>query len=70
MREAISVENQQKSEVIERFGNLYIDEQKYDNAINIYALLFKTNPSVYSKFKLAIAYGLDGNYKQSINYLE
>jgi serine/threonine protein kinase len=64
------VENRQKIEVIERLGSLYLDEQFYEKAIEIYRSLVKINSSSYSKFKLSIAYGLDGEYRQAIQLLE
>ena len=70
MKRGYPVEDRQRTEVIERLGSLYIDEQCYQKAIKIYTSLVKISSSSYSKFKLAIAYGLDGNYRQSIQLLE
>ena len=64
------VEDRQKIETIERLGSLYVDDQRYEQAIQIYTSLVKITSSSYAKFKLAIAYGLDGDYRQAIQLLE
>lgn len=64
------VEDRQKIETIERLGSLYVDDQRYEQAIQIYTSLAKITSSPYAKFKLAIAYGLDGDYRQAIQLLE
>jgi len=64
------VEDRQKVETIERLGSLYVDDQRYEQAIQIYTSLVKITSSSYAKFKLAIAYGLDGDYRQAIQLLE
>ena len=63
-------EIRQRSDVIDRLGRLYIDEQQYGKAIRIYEELNRLNSSTYGKFLLAIAHGLDGNYLRAIEILE
>ena len=50
------VEDRQKIETIERLGSLYVDDQRYEQAIQIYTSLVKITSSSYAKFKLEIAY--------------
>ena len=63
-------EPRQKREVIERLGQLYIQEQEYGKAVRIYEDLVRIYDVPYSRFRLAIAAGLDGDYPRAIELLE
>lgn len=47
-----------------------LDDQRYEPAVQIYTSQVKIPSSSYAKFKLAITYGLDGDYRLSIQLLE
>jgi serine/threonine protein kinase len=63
-------ESQHRREVIERLGQLYTLQQEYGKAVKTYEELVRIHDVPYSRFRLAIAAGLDGNYKWSIDLLE
>jgi len=61
----------QMRDVLERLGQLYIQAQRYGQAVKTYArLLAVTDKPVYARFRLAIALGLDADYRQAIGLLE
>lgn len=61
----------QKREVLERLGKMYIEIQRYSQAVEAYQKLLPLVPnSVYVKFKLAVAHGLDAEYQSAISLLE
>jgi len=64
------VEDQQRREVLERLGQLYVGLQRYAEAVAIYERLLEHLDRPYTRFRLAVAVGLDGNYKRSIQLLE
>lgn len=64
------VEPHQRREVFERLGQLYIQLQKYGRAVATYETLVALVDRPYSRFRLAIAAGLDGNYERAIELLE
>ncbi|MGC9966662.1 MAG: protein kinase [Syntrophobacteraceae bacterium] len=64
------VESHQRREVVERLGHLYTIQQEYQNAVRIYEELVRIHDRPYSRFRLAIAAGLDGDYKRAIALLE
>lgn len=64
------VELHQKREVIERLGQLYIQKREYNKAIDIYKELVALWNTPYSRFRFAIAVGLDGDYPRAIELLE
>ncbi len=58
-------------DVLERLGQLYIQTLSYGKAIKVYKRLLEiSNKPVLLKFKMAIAYGLDADYKRAIQLLE
>ena len=63
-------EKLQKRDVIDRLGQLYILQQNYSNAVKSYEKLVETEENPYSRFRLAIAAGLDGDYQRAIDLLE
>ena len=61
----------QKREVLERLGKMYIKTQRYSQAVVVYRdLLPLVSNSVYIKFQLAVAHGLDADYHMAISLLE
>lgn len=65
------VEKDQRIYVLKKLGDLYIKSQNYGEAIQVWErLVAETEDKSLAKFKLAIAYGLDGQYKQAIQLLE
>ena len=61
----------QLRDVLERLGQLYIQTQRYRKAIATYArLLTISDKPVHVRFKMAIACGLDADYKRAIQLLE
>lgn len=64
------VEAQQRREVLERLGQLYVGLQRYGDAVVIYERLLEHVDRPFTRFRLAVAAGLDGNYKRSIQLLE
>ncbi len=64
------VEGHQRREVLERLGQLYVGLQRYAEAVAIYERLLEHVDRPYTRFRLAVAVGLDGNYKRSIQLLE
>lgn len=64
------VEGHQRREVLERLGQLYINLQRYGEAVAIYERLVDAVDRPYSRFRLAVAVGLDGDYKRAIQLLE
>jgi eukaryotic-like serine/threonine-protein kinase len=65
------VETEQLAYVLQKLGELYIKLQEYDAAIQTWQRFFNvTEHKTLAKFKLSIAYGLDGDYNKSIELLE
>lgn len=64
------VEAHQRREVLERLGQLYVGLQRYAEAVAIYERLLEHVDRPYTRFRLAVAVGLDGNYKRAIQLLE
>jgi eukaryotic-like serine/threonine-protein kinase len=64
------VEPLQRREVLERLGQLYVVLQRYADAVAIYERLLEHVDRPYTRFRLAVAVGLNGNYKRSIQLLE
>ncbi len=64
------VEPHQRREVLERLGQLYIALQRYGDAVAVYERLVEADDRAYSRFRLAVAVGLDGDYKRAIQLLE
>jgi tetratricopeptide (TPR) repeat protein len=64
------VEAHQRREVLERLGQLYVGLQRYGEAVAIYERLLEHVDRPYTRFRLAVAVGLDGNYKRCIQLLE
>jgi len=61
----------QMCDVLERLGQLYIQTQRYRQAVKSYErLLTVTDNLVYARFRLAVALGLDADYPQAIQLLE
>ena len=61
----------QLRDVLERLGELFIKTQRYRDATNVYQRLLTATPeAVYPKFQLAVALGLDADYKKAIRLLE
>ena len=60
----------QRKEVLERLGQLYIQLQQYGRSVEVYETLVRVVDHPYSRFRLAIATGLDGNYQRAIELLE
>lgn len=60
----------QKREVLERLGQLYTLQQEYHRAVGIYEELVRIHDLPLSRFRLAIAAGLDGDYGRAIDLLE
>ncbi len=65
------VEKDQRMYVLRKLGDLHIRTQNYTAAIHIWRrLVDEADNKPLAKFKLAIAYGLDGQYKPAIQLLE
>ena len=64
------VEGNRRREVLERLGELYINLQRYGDAVAIYERLVDAVDRAYSRFRLAVAVGLDGDYGRAIQLLE
>jgi tetratricopeptide (TPR) repeat protein len=61
----------QRREVLERLGKLYTDTKRYAEAIRMYSMaLAVSHNRAYAQFRLAVAYGLDGDYRRAIELLE
>jgi serine/threonine protein kinase len=63
-------EIQEKREVLERLGKLYLDQKNYGKAIRIFERLLQIHDSPYSRFQLAVSAGLNGDYRRAIDLLE
>ena len=58
-----------KVELIELLGDFYFNDQKYLQASNVYIYLKNfRDPSLNLLFKIAKAYYLSGNFKESITF--
>jgi len=58
-------------DVLERLGQLYTQTQHYRQAVQTYErLLGVTDKPVYAEFQLAVALGLDADYRRAIQLLE
>jgi len=65
------VEKDQRIYVLRKLGDLYIRTHNYTAAIQVWRrLVDETDNKPLAKFKLAVAYGLDGQFKPSIQLLE
>lgn len=64
------VEGQQRREVLERLGQLYINLQRYGEAVALYERLVDVVDRPHTRFRLAVAVGLDGDYSRAIQLLE
>ena len=64
------VEGHQRREVLERLGQLYVSLQRYGEAVAVYERLVEAVDRPYSRFRLAVAAGLDGDYGRAIQLLE
>ena len=64
------IEGYQRREVLERLGQLYIRLQRYGDAVGIYQRLVDAVDRPFSRFRLAVATGLDGDYGRAIQLLE
>jgi tetratricopeptide (TPR) repeat protein len=64
------IDRHQRLEVFERLGQLYISLQRYGEAVAIYERLVDAVDKPYSRFRLAVASGLDGDYGRAIQLLE
>ncbi|HBY97757.1 MAG TPA: hypothetical protein DEP84_28085 [Chloroflexi bacterium] len=61
----------QVADVLERLAQLYIVSKQYHRAIPAYErLLSLATNKPYARFRLAVAYGLDGQYRKAIELLE
>lgn len=61
----------QMRDVLERLGQLYIQSQRYGLAVKAYKRLqVVTDKPVHARFRLAIALGLNADYRQAIQLLE
>ena len=57
--------------VLERLGQLYTQTQRYRQAVRSYErLLAVTGNLTYARFRLAVALGLDADYRRAIQLLE
>ena len=61
---------QQKREVCERLGQLYVYQQRFGDAVRTYEALVQQQDRPYTRFRLAIAVGMDGDYRRAIELLE
>lgn len=58
-------------DVLERLGELYTKTQRYRQAINTYErLLTVTDNPIYARFRLAVALGMNADYRRAIQLLE
>lgn len=65
------VEIDQLSYVVHKLAGLHIQTKEYEESVHMWKRFFEISPDKHlAKFKLAIAYGLDGQYKKSISLLE
>ena len=65
------VEKDQRLYVYRKLGHIYIHTHDYSEAIEVLSRLVReTDDKPLALFKLAIAYGLDGQYKDAIQLLE
>lgn len=65
------VEKEQRLYVLRKLGDLYIRIHNYDAAVLVWRrLVDESDNKPLAKFNLAIAYGLDGQYKSAIQLLE
>ena len=64
------VEGNRRGEVLKRLGELYVNLQRYGGAVAIYERLVDAVDRTYSRFRLAVAVGLDGDYVRAIQLLE
>jgi eukaryotic-like serine/threonine-protein kinase len=64
------VEIHHRREVLERLGQLYVQRQEYTKAVAVFEALVRIHDRPYSRFRLAIAVGLDGDYPRAIDLLE
>ena len=64
------VDVDQRREVLERLGQLYVQQQQYGKAVHVYEELGRICERPHARFRLAIACGLDGDYPRSIALLE
>jgi tetratricopeptide (TPR) repeat protein len=64
------VDVDQRREVLERLGQLYVQQQQYGKAVHAYEELGRICDRPHARFRLAIACGLDGDYPRSIALLE
>ena len=64
------VEGNRRGEVLERLGELYVNLQRYGDAVAVYERLVDAADRTYSRFRLAVAVGLDGDYVRAIQLLE
>jgi len=61
----------QMRDVLERLGQLYVRTQRYRQAVETYErLLTVTDKPIYARFRLAIALGLNADYRLAIRLLE
>lgn len=61
----------QIADALERLAKLYLTNKRYRQAITAYKhLLTITTNQVYTQFHLAVAYGLNGQYRKSIKLLK
>jgi tetratricopeptide (TPR) repeat protein len=61
----------QMRDVLERLGQLYTQTQRYRQAVRSYErLLTVTDKPLYARFRLAVALGLDADYRRAIQLLE
>jgi len=63
-------EGHQRREVLERLGQLYISLQRYGEAVAVYERFVNAVDRPYSRFRLAVAAGLNGDYDRAIQLLE
>ena len=65
------VETDQLAYVIRKLAEIHIDIADYENAVlNWERFLQVSDHKILAKFKLSVAYGLNGQYKQSISLME
>lgn len=61
----------QLRELLERLGDLYIQTQRYRQAVQTYEQMLTVATNLtYAKFRLAVALGLDADYRRAIRLLE
>jgi eukaryotic-like serine/threonine-protein kinase len=64
------VDADQRREVLERLGQIYVQRQQYGKAVQVFEELSRICDRPHVRFRLAIACGLDGDYPRSIALLE